>query len=264
MTIGTYCILNVITMRMYYGSSKNIEVRFSRHKNELKRNKHHCIYLQRSYNKINKNLVKYMIVYFIDKIFDTIKDARRYEQRVLDEKFDKLYNVSRCATGGDLITYHQDKRQIATKISTTLKNMYGKMSSDEKKEKYGRSRENNGMYGKTHTLESRKIISEANKGKIGPHRGKKFSQETKNKMSKNAKLKIGDKNPFFGKHHTDNAKKRISAANKGQFNNEKCSKKIITDEGIIYPSLSEAARNLGVCPATVHYRLRKNKYKYVK
>lgn len=34
-------------------------------------------------------------------------------------------------------------------------------------------------------------------------KGKKASQETKQKMSENAKLRIGEKNGFFGKTYTE-------------------------------------------------------------
>ena len=41
------------------------------------------------------------------------------------------------------------------------------MSDEEKKEKHGQPGELNGMFGKTHTEEARKNISEKNKGYVG-------------------------------------------------------------------------------------------------
>ena len=52
--IGTYKIINKKTQKYYYGSSKNIYVRIIQHKSQLKNNKHHCVYLQNSYNKYGK------------------------------------------------------------------------------------------------------------------------------------------------------------------------------------------------------------------
>jgi group I intron endonuclease len=83
------------------------------------------------------------------------------------------------------------------------------MSLEERKEKFGKCGEKNGMYGKTHTEEVRKKISEMHKGN-SYCKGKKLSEEIREKMSKNAKLKIGEKNPFFGKKHTEEVKKEHS------------------------------------------------------
>lgn len=41
------------------------------------------------------------------------------------------------------------------------------------------------------------------------------SQETLQKMSINAKLRVGNKNPFYGKKHSKETKNKISAANSG-------------------------------------------------
>jgi group I intron endonuclease len=46
------------------------------------------------------------------------------------------------------------------------------------------------------------------------------SEETKNKISEAAKSKIGDKNSFFGKKHTNESKEKISRANKGKLAGE--------------------------------------------
>tara|TARA_Y100000310_G_scaffold238276_1_gene241647 strand:+ start:1336 stop:2067 length:732 start_codon:yes stop_codon:yes gene_type:complete len=48
------------------------------------------------------------------------------------------------------------------------------------------------------------------------HGGKngKFSEESKNRKPKESR--VGEKNPFYGKHHTEKSKKSISEAKKGQ------------------------------------------------
>jgi len=55
----------------------------------------------------------------------------------------------------------------------------------------------------------RKIMSEFLKGR-------KFSKEAREKMSKFAKTRIGKNNPFYGKKHTDESKRKISKANSGK------------------------------------------------
>ncbi len=53
--------------------------------------------------------------------------------------------------------------------------------------------ERNNFYGKHHTEETKKKISEAKKGKGA-----------------------GEDNPFYGKHHTEEARRKVSEANKGR------------------------------------------------
>ena len=70
--------------------------------------------------------------------------------------------------------------------------------------------------GKQHSEESRKKISEANKGENNPrfgkpawNNGKHLSAEARKKMSESKK---GENHPFFGKHHSAEARKKISEA----------------------------------------------------
>ena len=84
----------------------------------------------------------------------------------------------------------------------------------------------NGMYGKTHTLEARKKISEARIGKPSWNKGKHFSEETRKKMSESRKGKCcGKKHPMYGKHRTEEEKMKISEAHKGKHHTEETKRK---------------------------------------
>lgn len=48
---GIYCIENIVNHKKYVGQSIDIYRRWKDHKNELNRNRHHNIYLQRAWNK---------------------------------------------------------------------------------------------------------------------------------------------------------------------------------------------------------------------
>lgn len=65
--------------------------------------------------------------------------------------------------------------------------------------------------------------------------------------------KPGEKNPFWGKIQTPEAKKKISEALKGR-SNEKLGRKIFI-QGTFYPSLAEASRQTGIARKTIRKKL---------
>ena len=95
-------------------------------------------------------------------------------------------------------------------------------------------------------------------------KGKKASEETRQKFSKIAKNRIGEKNPFFGKHHTEESKEKIREKRCGIIPTN--AKEIIIDD-ITYISIAEAGRQLSICGTTILWRLNSknpkfNNYKY--
>ena len=73
--------------------------------------------------------------------------------------------------------------------------------------------------GKTLSEETKKKLSESMRGENNPNYGKHRSEETKKKMSetriKNGIAK-GKNNPNYGKHHSEETKNKISEAKKGK------------------------------------------------
>ena len=67
------------------------------------------------------------------------------------------------------------------------------------------------MFGKTHTAETRRKMSESHKGDKNYNFGKTLTAEHRQKISK---AMTGDKNPSFGKTRTAEARKKISEAGK--------------------------------------------------
>lgn len=63
-------------------------------------------------------------------------------------------------------------------------------------------------------IEVRLKISEAKKGKPSWNKGKIFSLETRKKISKIARERVV--NPFFGKYHTKETKRKMSESHKGK------------------------------------------------
>jgi len=116
----------------------------------------------------------------------------------------------------------------------------GKHHIDETKKKIGKkskewwknpknrekiSGKNHYLYGKHHSKEHNKRISELLKGNKNPFFGKNHSEETKRKLSESKK---GKNNPHYGKpgtmkgkHHSGKTKRKLSESHKGLFIGEK-------------------------------------------
>jgi group I intron endonuclease len=159
--IGVYKISNNLSDRYYIGYSTNVNKRFCTHRRKLKQNYHDNIFLQRAYNLDGEDTFKYEIIH----ICDTQDEAKEIELQYLTDLNirDKLYNLNYNNSGGDLMTNHPNKEVIREKIIASCKEKLSKMAPEERKQKYGNCGERNGMYGKTHTDEVRKKLSEINK-----------------------------------------------------------------------------------------------------
>jgi len=161
---GVYIIKNIITNKIYVGSSYNYSKRISQHKLELNKNKHHNAYLQRAWNKYGKNA---FIFDYIEKCDEELLIER--EQYWMDFYKSYLsehgYNIN--PTAGSCLGC---KRSDETKkrISSSKK---GHIVSDETKHKISKTMKikqngvSNSFFGKHHTDVTKKKISESNKGK---------------------------------------------------------------------------------------------------
>ena len=131
MSCGIYKIVNHINGKFYLGSSVNIENRWSKHKSQLKNNRHENIYLQRAYN------IHGISNFSIEVIELTLKECiKTIEQKYLDElkPWDNSigYNLSKTASGGDCISYHPNNNEFRQKQSKIQKERYANMSKKEK------------------------------------------------------------------------------------------------------------------------------------
>jgi len=261
--IGVYKISNILSGRYYIGYSTNINRRFTVHRSKLKQNCHDNIFLQRAYNLDGEDKFKYDIIH----ICDTEEKAKEIELQYLTDLSIRniVYNLNFNNSGGDLLKNHPDKEKIREKILNSCKETLNKMTPEERSQKYGKFGDKNGMFGKTHTEEVRKMNSELKKGNTYC-KGKKASEETKQKLSEIRKNKYtGEENPFFGKHHTEETKQKIKEKGKGRLPPNII--KILID-GNIYISITEAGRQLNIPVPTILWRLKSKNpkfdtYKYV-
>lgn len=166
--IGCYEIFNTINGKRYLGQSENMEKRFVRHRWELQRGVHHSKKFQRARDKYGESAFKFLPILTCAK---SMLDF--YEQQLL-EKVKPEYNV-------------------CTVASSTRGIKHPPRSSDFC------ARSKAWRTGQTASLEARKNMSKANKGR-------KFSDES---IRKSAPARTGGK-------RTPEAKKRMSDAHIGK------------------------------------------------
>lgn len=238
--IGVYLLHNQQTDQGYVGSSVDIEERGKEHFQLLRTGKHPNRRLQAAY-VANPNFD------FVGLVLGDRDAAFDYEQSVIDElgKSPVLLNISQdaryCSVPG---LKHSDETKA--KIGAASKgNQYrlGHKLSDFQKEQLRKAN-----VGRPVSEETRAKISQANTGRIHTeeaneknrqaHLGKMISDQTKLKMSQAKK----------GMAISEEAKAKMREARTGEF-------KSVSADGVTYPSINEAARQLGMNPGTVYNRL---------
>ena len=270
--IGIYKIENLITGKIYIGSSLNIEKRFLRHKNELIKKRHVNIHLQREFNK-------YGIECLIFKILEECNKERlkEIEQLYLDNIFSDTnhylyyYNIGKNSSGGDNLTLHPNREEIINKIKNgSIVRYYLETQDDKEKRRERLLGENNPNFGKRWSDDKRKKMSLYRTGLTSKIKGKTFEEihgeEKANKLkeehSKKMKGKLVDvNNPFYGKKHTEKNLKFFSESQKDKPNKAFVKKlKPFLIDNIIYLTLNEASKKLVIGYLTIRNRLLSNKF----
>lgn len=254
MNSGIYKILNTITNKCYVGSTKNFKKRWEKHFKDLERQKHSSIKLQRSYNKYGKDAFICEIIEEIPYEKEIILKREQYWINKLDSKRNG-YNVG-DASFGDILTYNPNRDLILKKMSITLKKKAAQLTPEERKRKWGKSGKMNGMYGRHRTEEEKNHLSKihlGNKYALGCKR----SEETREKIRKTREERgynLSENNPFYGKRHTEETKRKLSLSHLGK-RPTSCLKKVIAD-GIVFDAVTDCAKHFGVCNATVLFRIK--------
>lgn len=253
MAIGIYVITDKRTGKFYVGSSQDLRKRIERHFNELKDNKHHNKTFQDLWNKGGD--------FFASELeLNNREEAYELEQELITKNINNvlLINIGTGVRGGDNLTRNPDRDAILRKMTHSLRSRMEILLPHERKLLFGRAGALNGMYGKTHTPEARAKMSKANIGNKYSL-GRKASEETRRKISIVASKRVGVKNHFYGKKHSEVTKKRIALAKLGT-----CPTNIrpVVIDGIVYKSLAEAGRQLRIPVPTVLFRVRSPNKKF--
>lgn len=230
MISGIYAIENIYNNKVYVGSSIDIENRWNRHKKDLIKNRHHNIFMQRSYRKYGENCFVYFI---LEKLDTERKELIKEKEQYWIDLVEPEYNIG-GVSGGDTFSKNPRKeeiRKIHTENLTKLDKSYLKLQTGDK---------NPNWRGATHTT-----CVCGNKKSWG------------NKVCKECLDRSGNKNSFYGKTHTEEVRKVISEKNKGR---PSPTRKRVLYGGIIYDSALEASNILGLKMVTLAYRCRNNLY----
>lgn len=256
MQSGIYEIRNKLNNKVYIGSAKNFDKRWKRHLSGLRNNNHPNIKLQRSFNKHGEYNFEFNIIEIISYEKDIIIEKENYYIKKFNSK-ENGYNIA-DASFGDTLTFNPNRDLIIEKITNTINNNISNMTLDERKEKFGRKGESNGMYGKTHTEEVKKFLSEVNIGNQNA-KGRIVTEEQRKKLSDIASKRTGENNPFYGKTHTEETKKKIAEKNIG-IKPVNCVS--ITIDDITYESYTEASRVLNIKLGTIIHRCKSENVKF--
>jgi len=240
---GIYKISNLINDKFYIGSSKNIYRRWNKHITTLNNNTHNNPKIQNSWNKHGKINFKFEIIEIVDNN-DLLIEREQYFFNTMNPFDGNGYNINNIAGGGYSILNNPNKELIKDKISKSMKKMWENKSVEDI-DKY-----------------KNRFIGENNPSWKGGSSfaycscGKKISYV--NKTCKDCLNFKNENNPFFGKKHTDEYKRKSSESRKGKYHGKQ-NKPILIDN-IEYKSLGDAENNLDIKKGTIHYRVKSEKF----
>lgn len=194
-----YAIVNIVNGKLYIGSTVDFEKRKSAHKRQLRSGTHHSKHLQRAYNKYGESVFEFRILEYVDRRDQLLEREQFHIDSHKSYLRSKGYNVSRKATNCVL---------------------YG-----EEHWTFGVPSDQHPLYGRRHTEETKKKISDALSGerhpcygKPSPLRGKPLPESTKKKISEAVK---GRTSYWKGKQLPEEVREKISRATKGRAVSEK-------------------------------------------
>lgn len=245
---GIYKITCRPNNKIYVGSAVNLDVRWKRHKSELKANKHVNPILQNAYNKYGIDKFIFEIIEIVDDTANLFKREQYYLNQL--KPFGKYgFNIITYAQGGGNFENHPNKKKIFEKISKSKTEQHLTVSDEHKAYLSKKLSE----YFLTHP--------NPNKNKTYEEMyGEKEAKLKRKKISENNKIKCGEKNPFYNKTHTIQAKKAISKFHEGKYFGKQNIEIII--DGLSYRSYGQAAKILGTYAATIRFRCLSDDIKY--
>jgi len=189
------------------------------------------------------------------------------------------YNLTEGGTGGDnskFIYYSEDWKEGQR---DKTKQYWASLSEGERKERSNKVKgENNGMYGKIGPWKGKKLPKEMIKKQLDSRRsyegegnpnwkggiskkkckcGKDIAPN--NETCSSCRDRTGDKNPFYGKNHSNETKKKLSENRKGI---KPANTRKIEIDNVVYEGLNNASIATGIKGTTIWHRINSKNKKY--
>lgn len=220
-----YKISSNSTGRFYVGSAKSFSLRKSGHLCDLRKKRHRSVFLQRHYDKYGIDDLNFEILEIVEDV-NLLLQREQFYLDLLKPHFNSSPTAGNC---------------LGMKMSDETKNKLRVLNTGDK----------NRFYGKSHSEESKRKMSEANKGKSAGSKNYFYGKNLN-----------GNLNGMFGKNHSEQSKKVIKEKRKFQITTEETRLKmsvcrtgsknhaakavICITNGIKYPTVTEAGKVLGV------------------
>lgn len=177
-----YKIINLTNGKFYIGSTNNTKVRFRTHRNKLRKGCHHCAHLQAAWNMYGEEA-------FIFKVVSTIAEGESL-QEAEDLWLLKHFGAEHCYNTGRRsgAPWRGGIREKHPNFGSAVSDEERQRISNTLKSFYAAAPENHPRYGKRHTEETKRLISEHRKGKMAGENHYRYGQT----VSDEVKKKIGD------------------------------------------------------------------------
>ena len=190
-----YSITNTINHKIYIGQTVNFKKRIYEHKRTLKLNKHKNKYLQNDYNEFGLSAFTFQLEYENLNREDRLKKETELINFYGGIESDNVYNFQ------DNITENKEMRRL---VSEHQKGKIIKQESIDKMRKKLTGRHLSEAHKQAIKKASAKFIGDNNPAK---------RVEVRAKISEAVK---GEKNGFYGKHHTKEARESIRQSRLGK------------------------------------------------
>ena len=189
------------------------------------------------------------------------------------------YNLTDGGTGGDNSKFIDYSDEWVEKQKQNTKNYWNNLSDEDRNNRSQKViGEKNPMFGKNGFWKGKKIPKEIIQKSVDNRRRYVGEQNPNwkggtsfkycecgvkiapiNNSCINCRDKSGVNNPFFGKQHSEETKKKLSEKRKGKKPTNMTQVQI---DDIVYESLAEASRQTGILSSTILWRLKSKNSKY--
>lgn len=255
MTAYVYILKSSSTGNYYIGSTSDLDKRLLAHQRQFLSGVHHNKKFQALWDQF-----KDIGVSAVSEVL-SLEAAQKLEETLIKQfiKDPLCVNIGTSAVGGDNYTHHPDKLQIRERIVASFVQTLEAMGEEERVAKYGKFGERNGMYGRTHTEEVKQRLSENRMGISPANKGQAMSLVQRQLLSEVGKTRIGEKNAFYGKQHSEETKEKLRKSSLGRDNGTGHSVEV---NGVVYGSYGLASKALSIPLVTIRHRCLSNNPKF--